>query len=355
MIVQIIVMSVISIFFIRMYSVTVELRQLLKEEGIVKKDYIQYDLRDEKYYFYILLMSVAGMGHSILSAVLYGLFNIVTSFIYYCLLVIYLVIFIISIIKGIKIHAYIAGLKKEGYIAPDKKEEYDFLHSRLVIKGSNTLEEGEAETNKASIISSLILIIIFSVLIIYNLLFARKYYFVTDSQTLAMLMGIADLSWILAAVICYRNSDNRKYKYPYQSAQGRKNRLSTPAFVMCMIIAGLITFFVKSTCDSMTRYIVKSNISLNLQYEDQIKLAFTEVEEEGIEIPKELLKELKTGVDITEWKDNCDYTHELLKKMDMESFEVLREKIKNKIDIPEVIVKYKNGKYEVEIKNVYKD
>lgn len=352
---DVIIFGCLCVFFlIKLGIKRIDVKKVIAKNKDSKGKVIKYDVEDKTGYVVLFTVSILATGYCFMSGNLKSLDTDSNYRLYYAASIIYGIIFIYSVLKYVVVSLYLGGLKKKGYILPGNKEDYAYSYSKLLKSGDETLEDGEAIRDRLTIFIARVMFIIYILCNIYDLSYALRN---RDKGPVYMditkIMLVIDVIWLISAFIYYLKSDNRKYKDVYQDAKGRKNRFSIPATFLYVIILIFITIFAKKTADHMAKYILQTNTSKNAQLEDTLIHEFRKLQNENAILPDEL-EMLKHESNMLEWENNSDYRDVLLKRLGVDSFADLEDRIKNENDDPKIMVYFDGTDFVVYIENVYR-
>lgn len=334
----------------------------IKERGFSKEYRIKYDKKDRRAYFIIGIVSF-------LTIILLSVLSDVDNFgsfgaISYLIALASGLLLIGTVFKYIDCCDYLKKLDRNGYLIPLDKKEYGYSLEELKRisdeerqNNEKSVLEATADSKKRdsrSIIFCVASIVIYIFSLIYSVDFLTSKYplYGEPAKNAFVFMLVFDCIWLIFAIKYYIQSNNEKYKDITDICEGKKSRPTLVNSIVALILVMGFLFMIKANFSSLAHFISKNMISVNAMYCDEIQLSFKACNEEGI-IPDEVLKELKGGVDITNWEADCDFKRTILKREGCDSFAELRDKVRNPNGVPQIIVIYDGEKFIVTIENVF--
>lgn len=200
-------------------------------------------------------------------------------------------------------------------------------------------------------------LVIFIILISWNIWFYFRWNFLADEKiAVPIMLSILDLYWLIFALIYRKQANISRYRNADEPDDGRKVRTSLGKFAFALFFFLTMAIIVKKTAFSMTDYIYKSRVFAEQDIMNDIQKALTasfndiEIEEEK----KKVFDELCEGLYINDRsKASSDYWEDVFNALGDYTHIAQDFRLENKK--PELFVQMIDDSIVVELKNSQND
>ncbi len=283
--------------------------------------------------------------------------------------VVYVVIFCSSVISGpvflcslyqlLSGMSYMRRLQQHGYELPEDKKQYDYILEKLPKQQSTADIAANAEQrNKSSFLLGVLSLLILIVLSVCSVIYLVEWSFYHEEIGFMICMiFVVDLVLLVYGVLFFRQANEVRYKDDVEIDSNRKNRMPLVEGVLTILILLCLSAFMKYEAHSLTNYIFKSHVSVDMvtmqNIERAFKSAYVVVEQlDGDTIECISKHNLQEGIDITTWNIPQDaFQSEVASMIGISDFSELRDAFHTVDGDAIVFVRFENGQFIVELQN----
>lgn len=269
-----------------------------------------------------------------------------------------LILLIYLVLDGV---TYFRRLEARGYEIPDDKRQYDSMLELLPrTNGEWIVESEETVKNKTSKVLLGLCVLVYLVMLGLTIWYYRKWSFIGDDALfLLVIQLVTDVLWICPIRLFNKQTDNRKYKDDVEIDAARKNRLHwVDGLVLILVLAGA-SLLVKNTAHNMSEYMYQTWMSQDEKriggIRDVFEVAYIDPAiSKDDESWRETMAALEEGVDITTWGvPEGEYQEAVAMMLEITDFSSLKNSFQSTDGPAIVYVKMENGRFAVELMNLY--
>ncbi len=256
---------------------------------------------------------------------------------------------------------YIGMLKRYGFEVPDDLKKYDGKLANLK-RDEETYKKAlgdQLRKSKTSTANCVLFAICYIGCIICNVMFYRKWSFMSGSVIMMILfMGLLDLIWLVMAIVYFLQRSRKTYRDLVEIDETRKPRTTLPRAIMNVCILLALTFVVKYTVFNLEDHIFRTCMRKDQVLMCDLQNAIQTVYEERIGMSMEVDNALSEGVEINEsWdmntvdEDVAAFWDQVLLTFNMHEFRELLDSVNVADGSARIFVVLKYDTFEVELLN----
>lgn len=212
---------------------------------------------------------------------------------------------------------YLKKLNSEGYIIPERAADYGGVLENLP---RTEIKQLEPESyNRRSKVLWIICMFAFFILLAIAVYFCYCWSFMKDNVPVALLiLGVPGLLWLIFALVFRKQMSNEKYKEDVEIDNCRRDRLSLGPAIVFIVILFWGSWGAILLADAMMKYVYNARVEASRDEVRNVHFALEQTYDEMLALEKESVvstgyeevlradwessvKQLETGVDITEW------------------------------------------------------
>lgn len=267
---------------------------------------------------------------------------------------------------------YLKRLNRQGYIVPERAADYEGLLENL--PKVDVIEYEEETYNKRSKVFWIICIVMSIVVFAVALWFCYIWSFLGDSIVMMLIfLGVAELFWLILTWCFRKQMSNEKYKEDIETDNSRKSRMSSAGAIVLIVFMVWVTGTAMMLADAMMKYVYNSWMEKSRDEVRNVHFALEQAYDEMLVLEKESVtgtsletvlrsdwessvKQLETGVDITEWGVPQDiYQEKVAEYLGISDFAELKDDFSVAKGDAILYAELKEGLIRVSLPNLYRE